>query len=207
MGPIVRQASVLGHQRSMGLVDVRSVRCVGQPARPPTWIAVDERTCRLQDGPSRPDHHRQSDDSAQLIDILAGKWVFTAIVAIGATVYRVMPSCPCFTFVDLLPGSCCFCVGRDPQAACSAVIPWQAGALWSEGGWCARCCRGLPAGALAVDEPLQPGCAKMLAGSRGGVVCDGGGDEGNPGHPRRRCLSLAAMTETAGPGAAPEPSG
>ena len=35
----------------------------------------------------------------------------------------------------------------------------------------------------------------------------GSGDEGNSGHPRRRCPSLTAMTETAGPGAAPEPSG
>ena len=30
---------------------------------------------------------------------------------------------------------------------------------------------------------------------------------GNPGHPGRRCPSLTAMTETAGPGAAPGPSG
>jgi len=30
------------------------MRYVGQPALPPTWIAVDDGTCRLQDGPSRP---------------------------------------------------------------------------------------------------------------------------------------------------------
>ena len=30
---------------------------------------------------------------------------------------------------------------------------------------------------------------------------------GKPGHPGRRCPSLTAMTETAGPGAGPEPSG
>jgi hypothetical protein len=32
----------------------------------PTWIAVDDMTYRLQDGPSRPDYHQQPNDSAQV---------------------------------------------------------------------------------------------------------------------------------------------
>jgi hypothetical protein len=61
-----------------------------------TWTAVYDVTYRLQDGPSRPDHHHQPQDAAQLIRafllVTERAWLCNK----RAAAYRVLPSCLCY---------------------------------------------------------------------------------------------------------------
>jgi hypothetical protein len=71
----------------------------------PTWIAVDDMTCRLQGGHPRPRYHRRRDNSAPLTRVCWSLDLYGDSSS-RAAVYRVVPSCSCYRCVDL---SC----GRD----------------------------------------------------------------------------------------------